>query len=538
MQFYSFDLNDPLIEIDGWNFSFQLITLENVYSLDSRSLRVETTADGWVVTCAGLSWAGQQRRAPGAFRAVFMREGDRRLRLRIRAGAPHKIRAVKLLARGLPEIRVLDALFQPRDVPASGILDRYPNQLRLPLALAELPDGERVGFRCEDPTVRAKRFAACRERMGSLAGSYTFECIHEEDARHFATEIDVPDWIIERGVDARRFEDEQLAFAERALGLARWDEHDDMPGWARDIALCLTLHGMHWSGYTFNTYEQMLEIVRFAADRVPGRHILAYLPGWEGRYYWQAGDYRPEPALGGEEGFARLCDEARALGVHVMPMFAGTCANAWAWNFHEFGPSSYMKSPGRNVFLGNQPDWDISRSRDTGWQAWLNVGAPAWQNELVTQIGGLADRYGFDAAFLDCSEVWVNDPDFNLLEGYRQLVGRLREGRSHLLVTGEDWWDGLLGIFPMFQKSAYARPVPDWVGRYARIFGHIQDSEPSRGSTGVFESGFEPYQPLPDRLPYIPTIAFTDGTLAGAPEAVEAVFEQARRRIERVEQGE
>src|SRR5690606_16306519 len=485
LQFYSFDLNDPLIRLADWNLSFQIITLENVYGLDPDTLRVDEAAGGWTVSCSRLSWAGQQRRAPGSFHADIVRETGSRLRLKISATASQRIRAVKVLARNLPEFDALDPVFQPREIPEGGLLDRYPNQNRLPLAVIRLRDGDTLGFRNEDPLVRAKRFAAYQERMGSLAGSYTFECIHEEDARYFDTSIDVPAWILERGVQPERFPEMQLAFAEQAHGLVRWEDRADMPAWARDIVLCLTLHGMHWSGYIFNTYAQMLEIVRFAAERIPGRHILAYLPGWEGRYYWQAGDYRPEPELGGEDGFARLCDEARSLGVHVMPMFAGTCANAWASNFHHFGPSSLMKSATRNVFLGNQPDWDISRARDTGWQAWLNVGAPAWQNELVRQIGGLADRYGFDAVFLDCSEVWVNDPDFNLLEGYRQLVGRLREGRQHLLVAGEDWWDGLLGVFPLFQKSAYARPVPEWVGRYARIFGHIQDSEPSRGSTGV-----------------------------------------------------
>ena len=64
---------------------------------------------------------------------------------------------------------------------------------------------------------------------------------------------------------------------------------------------------MHWSGYTFNTYADMLEIIRVVADRIDGQRVLAYLPGWEGRYYWQYGDYRPSPELGGEEGFAALC---------------------------------------------------------------------------------------------------------------------------------------------------------------------------------------------------------------------------------------
>jgi hypothetical protein len=366
--------------------------------------------------------------------------------------------------------------------------------------------------------------------MGPLAGTYTLECIHEEDARQFDTHLSVPAWIIDRDIDLPAFRGEYLAFAERELGLVPWEQRSDFPTWTRDIQLILTLHGMHWSGYSFNTYAQMIDVLRFVCQRIEGRHVLAYLPGWEGRYYWQYGDYRPDPLLGGEEGFAQLCSEARSLGVHVMPMFGANCANAWFPNFHTFGPSSYMKSATRNVFLGNQPDWDISRAHDTGWQAWLNPGAPAWQNELTRQILGLVDRYQFDAVFLDTVEVWTNDPDFNLLEGYRQLVARLGDGRPDLLVAGEDWWDGLLAIFPIFQQSGHWKQVPSWVGRYVRLMGHICDSDPSRGSTGVFESGYSDYQRLPDDPMYIPTLAFVDGTLDRARAEVEAVIKLARQR--------
>lgn len=530
MHFYSFDLRDPIFEVNGWKLSFQVVTLENIYGLDPVRTSVERDGATWLLECGQLSWAGQQQRAPGMVSVRAESEPGGRLRLDVRAAAPHKIRAVKILLRDLPPLSPLDLLDAERTVPPEGMIERYPNSLRLPLLFLRTPGGDTLGLRCEDRHARAKRFAVYQERMGLLAGRYAVECIHEEDARWFDTRIDAPEWIIDRGVDVDSFRQEQLAFEEVALNLMPWEQRTDLPAWARDLRLCLTLHGMHWSGYLFNTYDQMLDAIRFAAERIDGRHLLAYLPGWEGRYYWQYGDFRPEPRLGGEEGFARLCNGARALGVHVMPMFGGNCANAWFPNFHEFGPSSYMKSPTRNVFLGNQPDWDLARAHDTGWQAWLNPGAPAWQRELTRQIHTLADRYGFDAVFLDTVEVWANDPDFNLREGYRALVARLREGRPDLLVTGEDWWDGLLPIFPIFQNSGAWRQVPAWAGRYIRLIGHICEGDPSRGSTGVFESGHAAYRRTPDLPLYIPTIAFVDGTLAQAKAEIEAVIALASSR--------
>lgn len=523
MHFYSFDLKDPVFDLGVARLSVQVVTLENIYGLDPSSLHVTDDGQVWRLRCDRLRWAGGQQTAPGQVELVARRESPDRLRLTVRAGAPHKIRAIKIVLRDLPELHYFDLLDQPQAIPGDGVIERYPNHLRLPLLVAS--DGaQTLGVRCEDPQARAKRFALYSERMGPLAGRRALELIHEEDARHFARSLDAPDWIVARGVTPDAFRAEQLAYGEAALGLVPWEQRADVPGWARDLRLCLTLHGMHWSGYVFNTYDDMRHIIDFACERVDGRQVLVYLPGWEGRYYWQYGDYRPEPLLGGEDGFARLCETAATHGAHVMPMFGANCANAWAPEFHTFGPASFMKSPTRSVFHGNQPDWDLSRAHDTGWQAWLNPGAPAWQHALSAQIAALMSRFGFDGVFLDTVEVWTNDPDFNLREGYRQLVDRLRADRPDLLVAGEDWWDGLLGVFPLFQRSGPWRQSPEWVGRYARLFGHICEGDPSRGSTGVFESGCAPYAPLPDRAPYLATIAFVDGTLEGARAEVERIL--------------
>jgi hypothetical protein len=526
MQFYSFDPGDPSFEMDGWTISFQIVTLENTYGLASDHVRLETTVDGWMVTAERLAWAGQQEQVQGNFRCQVVRLRDGNLRVSLAADAPTPIRALKLIVRKLESVTGFDANDQPRVVPYDGLLEKYPNQLRLPLWLVQPAGGPVLGFRSEEAQARPKRFAAYQERMGPLAGTYTVECIHEEDARHFARQIVAPDWILGKGVQPDIFRGEHLSFAEQTLGLRSWESRADLPPWARDIQLSLILHGMHWSGYVFNTYDSMLEIIRYVAERINGQTVLAHLPGWEGRYYWQYGDYRPDPRLGGVDGFRRLCEGARALNVHLMPMFGATCANAWATNFHQFGPSSTMKSPTRNQFHGNQPDWDLSRAQDTGWQAWLNPGAPAWRRELTRQITELIDRYELDAVFLDCVEVWVNDPDYSMLDGYRALVSGLRDGRPDLLLTGEDWFDALLELFPIFQSSAYARQVPAWVARYARLYGHLADSEPSRGSTGVFEWGYRPYSMQPDCAPFIPTLAFTDGTLASAQAAVDEVINQ------------
>jgi len=539
LQFYGFDVKDPVFEIGGWRLSFQVITLENTYGLDPEATTLESANGSYELVCRGLSWAGQQQKAPGSFRLRTSKNGRGQLELRAEAEAEHKIRCVKVLVRGLGETEVLD----PNSgdgwipVPPEGNLYSYPNglshagKLRTPVFFAR-DDDDTVAFRSEDPKVREKRFAVYEERTGEQQGSYTIELIHEEAATHFDTRLSTPTWVLERTGNTERFHDEYLAFAESSLELVRWEQRTDLPAWAKGVSISLTLHGMHWSGYVFNTYEQMLRIIRHVADRIEGDRVLAYLPGWEGRYYWQYGQYRPEPRLGGEEGFAKLCRGARELGVHVMPMFGGNCANAWLPNFHEYGPEAHMKTATRNRFHGNTPDWDTSRAHDTGWQAWMNPGAPSWRRELVRQVTCLADEYGFDAVFLDTLQSWTNDPDHDVYGGIRALKDEIAEGKPDLLVMAENWYDALLGVFPIFQDEPFGEQPP-WVGRYARVLAHLLEAEPSRGSTGVHELGHRPYERKPLERARIPTIAFVDGTFERCRGELDEVIEQARRYEER-----
>ena len=184
-----------------------------------------------------------------------------------------------------------------------------------------------------------------------------------------------------------------------------------------------------------------------------------------------------------ERGFAALCEGARELGFHLMPMFGIHCANAWLPRFRNLAASVYMKSATGNRFHGNLPDWDLARAHDTGWQAWLNPGHPAWREALAEQIEALAARHPFDAVFLDTTEVCTNDPDHPVYDGIRSLVQRLRSTLPGRLLAGEYDYDALIALFPLFQR-AWWTSAPPWTRRYLRRFGHLCEREPE-GRTGV-----------------------------------------------------
>jgi hypothetical protein len=304
-----------------------------------------------------------------------------------------------------------------------------------------------------------------------------------------------------------------------------FEARKDVPAWARELRLVVVLHGMHWSGRVLLDYAAMRDALRFVASRIDGRRVLAYLPGWEGRYYWQYGDYRPEPRLGGDAGFAALCGEARALGVHVMPMFGANCVNAWLPRFAKLDASAYLKSATGNRFHGNAPDWDLARAHDTGWQAWLNLGHPAWRAELARQIESLAGRFGFDAVFLDTTEIWTNDPDHDVFEGHRALADRLHAAIPELLLAGEYDYDALEACYALFQRAWWTR-APGWSRRFVRRFAHLCEGEPE-GRTGVHELGAWKPGAIAAEPGLVATIALQDATLERSRAAVEAAIAAA-----------
>ena len=520
MQFASFDLADPVFECFGRRFSFQLVTLENLYGLDPALAEFDSSGDVWRLVASGLRWAGGQRRAAGRFEARVERVDAGRLRLRMRATAPSEIRCLKWLVRDLdPDLAVRRSDGSEAAVGRFGELLEYPT--RLPAPLVRLRAGtEQLALRAEDVRVRAKRCALSVERVGPLAGRGVVEWIHEEDATRFARTLESPELWLASGDAADAAEVEQLTFTERAFGLVPFDERGDVPDWARQLRLVATLHGMHFTGRVFLTYREMLEVLRFLAERLPGAGILAYLPGWEGRYYWQYGDYRPEPRLGGSADFARLCDGARALGIHLMPMFGANCANLRLPALAGLPSEAHLASATGNRFHGNQPDWDLSRAHDTGWQAWLNPGHAGWRARLAEQIEQLLEAFGFDAVFLDTVHAWTNDPHAPVFDGVRALAERLRAHTPGLLLAGEADYDALLGLFPLFQRPWWERP-PAWTARYVRRFAHLCEGEP-RGLTGVHEFGvWGPREPPAGEPGLLPTLAFQDGTLENERGAIE-----------------
>ncbi|MCA1226079.1 MULTISPECIES: hypothetical protein [unclassified Saccharopolyspora] len=513
----SFDPRDPHFPLPGTDvrWAVQVFTTGNGYGLDPASCHVQ---DGRL-RCDRLALLGGQRTAAGGVE-VELRTGGDRAEWTISVDHPEPVKAVKLLLTGLPD--------EPWWAPNTGRGHELGGRFQLDYPGPEwatpwAASGD-VALSVRDPLVRRQVLHVHRP---AYAPGRIVELVHLPAASARTTHHRVPPIRLRRGgLDADL--DEHLSFVERAHQLVPWEQRTDVPDWLRDVALVVTLHGQHWTGHVFNTFPAMAEALRFLSGHVEPHRVLAYLPGWEGRYYHDYPRYRPGADLGGDAGFHRLADAARELGVRLMPMFGGHGANVTA--YPDWERSVIRNDTGRYAELLNRPDWDGDRTGE-GDQVFLNPGEPRFRAHLVDSVSAVVREFGVDAAFFDTLGYWFNDPRYELVDGYRRLVAELRDRHPELLLAAEGWWDALSALFPLSQQwFGVDRDLrePRVLTRYARTTGHLAEGTPGPGSTGVHEKGFVPRPADVARPGHIPVVGIVGDTLAEHADEVAAIARWAQ----------
>ncbi len=534
VQLFSFDFGDPRLDANQWNLSYQVITFENTYGMDPDSIQITHQGGRHEMKADCLMWAGNQEKASGcaALRAVETEDG-----LEITSSAAHTktIRSSKVTIHNLPDGVILGDGWHEKPI-GEGYVYSWPmymsaHRIHTPLLFLKCADGQYFYFRSLDTTVRHKGFAVYYDPAGN---GVTVELLHSDLGPEMTNTTEAPAWRIGRTRDPDSVVHAHMAHLEKYFGLVAWEENPLIPGWLRQIGMVAYIHGQHWTGYIFNDYDEILRVIRSLAERFDGRHILAHLAGWEGRYYWVYGQSRPDERMGGEKAFRRLCDEAHKLGVHLQLMLGGNCAHTGTPDFSRWGRPSIMHTESGAELWGNAPDWDTARIRDTSWQAWLNPGAPGWHKHLLETASYLVDNYGIDSIFLDTYGVWTNDPAHPVYPGLVQWRDELKTQYPEVFFTGEQWWDVLAAVSPLTHDDGlYLGRWWEFFYKYSRGYAFNGWGDPSRNSTGVFEGGYQPFKLVPDSPYLIPSLIVVDGTLEKAPERVEMVIEQARRWTEK-----
>lgn len=530
---FSFDFPEPSVEFQGLSVSFRLYTFENTYALDRDSMTIEDKGDdGLAIHCSQLVWAGGQQKAAGRLEARLGRRGAF-VECNAKAEMAQPIKSISAIVRGVPRGKVSAGgqhFFDPKD---DEVLLGYPfgggslfmaNGMNTPLAVIQAGEQEFFVLSALDREVRANRFYLQPGEKG-----YRVELTYEREGWQKSNQIESCTWRFGRTTSLDAAFRPHFEHVERTFNLPSWESREDVPPWLREIALVVSLHGMHWTGYVFNDFARMRAILEWIAPQIPPRRVLVFLPAWDGRYYWNYPIYQADPRLGGEEGLRTLIDKGRSLGFHFMPMFGTNAANSRLEMFPKVADATMAQIDG-DAFNLNWVDWDNDRHNE-GWGPYMNVGVDSWREWLGGRISDFLTRYGVESYFLDIAGGWENNTKADTHEGTRRLVEDVRRRHPGVLVCGEMHYDALMSFIPfyhVFSESAY----PAAMDKYARSFQHLSHPAPGRGSSGVHESGFGRFDPKTLSLsPHqIPTLTVVDDTFTRYREAMAQVIVQAKQR--------
>ena len=527
---FSFDFPEPAVVFGDHRFSFLVFTDENTYGLDRSRMRASGNADALELRCDGFVWAGGQEHVPGQLTASFgTREGIIEWHISVAMDRP--IKSVTTVVRDVPRGRVAVGGGQPVDTRDGDLLAGYPfgagdphnfdvASMATPIAIVEAGDHDYRYFTTLDTIVRPKRYYF---EAGERA--FRIEVIYEHDAWRNDHRIDVPGWRLGRASSLDAAMTAHVQHIENAFALQPWESRHDVQPWMREIALVTTMHGMHYTGFVFNDYARQLEILRWVATRIPANRVLVFLSAWDGRYYWDYPNYRVPSRMGGEAGFRRLITEAQRLGFRMMPMFGTNAANRKqpVWPSIAGGATYKLDDDLYNL---NWVDWNNDRHQD-GWLTYMNLGADAWRNHLEGRIADVIERFGVDAYFLDIVGGHVNSTTGDMHGGTRRLIENLRARYPRVACVGEMPYDALHGFIPMYQAGNGAL----W-RKYSRYFQHLSAPAAGRGSSGVHEWGFSPFnqETLGLSPTAIPTLQVVDDTFTKYRDTMAAIIERAKAR--------
>src|SRR5581483_5142294 len=440
-------------------------------------------------------------------------------------------KSILVLVRGLD---LTEITFNPRETATpvdtawgKGWMEahRYPFRgAAMPLIFLKNRTGQEWFALSKDNQVRAKYFASF---FDYLSNQPILALSHEADARTRNQTIELPAWHIGIAPDRTSIVLERCHDLEQNFGLVPYSRRTDVPKWLDDIQLVANLHGEHWTGHVFNTFDQMSEILHWIAERIEGKHVMAFLPAWDGRYYYNYPLYEPSPRLGGSEGLKRLVEQAHHLGIKVVPMFGANGANTEYAKRLGLLDAVLYTSYGKEKYL-DWVDWDYDLIREENGLL-LNLGHPAFRAHMLERTSRLVDEFGVDGIFLDIAYYWENDPQYSPYEGTVEYVNEMRRRYPHLLLFGENSYDALWGLFPLWAEDQGPTGFEAALYRYARQTYYLAHPSPGSGSGGVHEGAWH-YQGWKwnSAEMTIPALSVVSDTITTHARATEAEIEKAK----------
>lgn len=522
-----YDFNDTLIQLHDLHFSVRMFTENNVYAPDADSLIIQEKKDIATLKATRLSWAGNQQKADGEIELkIILEEDDRYI---IQAKGRHNHELCKSMLIQVYGINVTSIEFDQnlssgfewnQDIGAR----RYPHDIKMPLVFVKDRHDEQWFALSKDTRLQPKAFAS---HYDPFIQTQVLDLSHEEDKRYRKNEISMPDWHIGKCEDKESLIFERCKDLEDNFGLVPFNKRMDAPEWLQDIKLVVNLHGEHWTGHVFNTFLDMEKSLEWITQRINGQHVLAFLPGWDGRYYYNYPLYEPSERMGGEKGLKRLVEKAHELGIRIVPMLGANNANNDIMEKLKMRDVALRDSWGLEKWC-DWVDWDYDLFTENNAML-ANIGNPKFLNYMIEHSNQMVNTYGFDGIFLDITFWYENDPEYSPFEGLVKWANAMKKEHPNLLLFGENSYDALWGVFSLFHERMYPAGHGSSLYRYAMQTHYLAYPAPGMGSGGIHEYAWnENGQPTERERPeLIPTLSVVENTFKDHAKAAEFLIKKA-----------
>jgi len=524
-----FDFNDTVIQVNKLQFAVRLFTEKNVYAPDPDRVVIIEEENRAYLKATGLSWAGNQEKADGEIELEISIGIDGRYE--INSKGSHKNEVCKSILLQVFNINIKSIHFDKdkvetlsdhsvkRDIKAK----HYPRGIKMPLVFVEDGHNQKWYALSKDARIRSKGFAS---HYDPYLETQVLDLSHEEDKRYQTNEITMPTWHIGRCDNIDSVILERCGDLEKNLGLVPYDERTDTPAWLNDIKLVTILHGEHWTGHIFNTFADLEKSLEWITERIDGKQVMAFLPGWDGRYYYNYPEYEPSERMGGKEGFKHFVEKAHQLGVKVVPMLGANNANIEI--MEQLGlEDAVLRDQWGLEKRCDWVDWDYDLATENNCML-ANMGHPGYLQHMIERSNYLVKTFGVDGIFLDITIGWANDPNYSPYEGTASWAKEIKKLHPDLLLFGENSYDALWGIFSIFHEMGYPSGHGQALYRYAKQTHYLAAAAPGKGSGGIHEFAFNqnglPWErEVPELIPTLSVVSDTIGS-----KGAEFLIKQAK----------
>ena len=487
-----YDFKDPYIDFQGLKFAIRLSTDNNIYCPNPGQMNIKKLSENELVLHSNsLSSAGGQLISGGSIELKLSLTADNRISISAKGSHPSEIsKTILVIIKGIKVESMVSEQPQAKGVQVfknkKGIRVSYPSRAAtMPLVFFTTSNREWHVI-SKDRKIRKKGFACLYDH---LTNEPVILLSHDADMRKISTNIKAPQWVL--GNDRPRIEvvKERCVDLEEYFSLTPFNKkHKVHKDWIDNLKVVTFLHGTHWTGYIYNTYDQMGEQLEWISQMLDGKQILVFLPAWDGRYYVNYPEHEPERRMGGSDGLKRLVKKAHRLGMKIVLMLGGPNLSTFEFLKKNDMMGAGLKTPSGHEELQNWLDWNTDLKIETMGLI-MNFGHPKYLDYMISKTSELFDIYGIDGVFLDGTLRWQNSPDYSPYEGLVKYTKEIRKKYPQKLIMGEDGYDAVYGLFDLFHTSGGPLGLENYLLRYTRQFYYL--AYPSEnGSAGIHEIGW------------------------------------------------